>query len=720
MKKSLFLLASAALAGTMTANATLSTTDFANNDYTGEWGRLQLVGNQLSSASGEAIQLKGWSTFSINYDEVVPCLSSTAFQAMKAWGANVVRFAVYPHNSKGGYVDDAASTLTNLENYITWASALNMYVLVDWHVLDGDSNSGDPATYKTQAQDFFTKVSTWVKAQGYTNVLYEACNEPSGVDWSAIKSFATTYVLPAINSNDPGAIVIVGTPQWDQQPDKAVADPITKADYDLGIMYAFHYYACTHSYLLSTFSNACSSVPMFVSEWGSGRFDGAGETCCTDASNSLMSYCKQGNVGKQLVSYCYWAWGKKSEYSNCLNTCDSYTSNSLTTSGNYIVNVMNGGTAIADLPVPTSWNGTDQPIGATTESVLNIGFFNVGINGLAYNDANSSAWSDDERTKPNTSGDEYHNPNAGGYYNVSWRPTSAEVLKYANIDSASRHVDPAFRCSGSSKDEVDVTASCCGTGDYATQTDGKGTAGANLHNLCMTESGEWINYNIDVKKKGYYTVQALRTNAGKDAALLGFRIVGNDNANYNGDICRDLSDRTNRTAIGGIQFPIVSASEVETKDGGAPTWLWKEGTNEDISGQAGVIFHRTGVQTLQIYFVVDDDDASLNVGDISNLCFTYVDSDIPASDTTAGVEGIASAAEVMTIYPNPSTNGQFTVALNKADAEATVVILNAQGQVVYSTKINGTALLNANLASGVYAVRVQTENGNKTAKLMVK
>src|SRR5574344_796689 len=100
MKKLLFLLVSA-FCSVFSANAALSTTDLANNDYIGEWGRLKLVGNQLSSESGEAIQLKGWSTFSINYDEVKPCLTKAGFTAMKSWGANVVRLAVYPKNSKG-------------------------------------------------------------------------------------------------------------------------------------------------------------------------------------------------------------------------------------------------------------------------------------------------------------------------------------------------------------------------------------------------------------------------------------------------------------------------------------------------------------------------------------------------------------------------------------------------------------------------------------------
>ena len=73
MKKILSLVAAAAMA--FSANAALSSTDFSSNNYIQEWGRLKLVGNQLSSEKGEAIQLKGWSSFG-NFTE--NCLTSTA------------------------------------------------------------------------------------------------------------------------------------------------------------------------------------------------------------------------------------------------------------------------------------------------------------------------------------------------------------------------------------------------------------------------------------------------------------------------------------------------------------------------------------------------------------------------------------------------------------------------------------------------------------------
>ena len=97
MKKILSLAAVASMA--VAANAA------ASDNYVEQWGQLKLVGNQLSSASGEAIQLKGWSTFSLHYGEVQGCLGANQWNLMKQYGANIVRLAMY--------VDETNSYLSN-------------------------------------------------------------------------------------------------------------------------------------------------------------------------------------------------------------------------------------------------------------------------------------------------------------------------------------------------------------------------------------------------------------------------------------------------------------------------------------------------------------------------------------------------------------------------------------------------------------------------------
>ena len=716
MKKLLFLLVSA-FCSVFSANAALSTTDLANNDYIGTWGRLKLVGNQLSSESGEAIQLKGWSTFSINYDEVKPCLTKAGFTAMKSWGANVVRLAVYPKNSKGDITQSTTytTTVTNVKQYITWCHDLKMYVLVDWHVLDGDGNSGDPSKYQTQAKQFFTDIASFAKAQGYTNVLYEACNEPSGVTWSAIKTYATTYVLPVINSNDPGAICIVGTPQWDQNVGEAVNSPIAKSSFpNVGIMYAFHFYAATHMYLVGNFSGACSSLPMFVSEWGSSNALGSGSLDLTD-SNTFLGYCNKGNNGKQLVSWCYWAWGKKDEASNCLTSCDSYSSSSLSAAGNYIVPVLTGSTSIPTIAQSKAWGGAAQTIPSAILStstkyigVLNVGFFDLGGEGVAYHDANSSKYTDDERTVLNTAGTEYTNCNAGAVYS-------------GNLPDLSK-------CFRADSECVDVSTSTAGLdGNYSDPGDGYGNSGSDLHNLCMTEGGEWINYTINVTKKGYYSLQVLTTTDTKTSGTISLVKAGANG----GNIVRDLTNREDLTARPDFKLQAMSSADCKAKNisgyTGAENWLcwqWNDVMDpaNETTDNVGVVFYDEGEQTITLNIVKNETQTDATPGNFSNILFTFVDANFSKAEIAAhatGVETVAATTPEFAMYPNPS-NGSFTIDLGNATDAANVTVMDMTGRVAYTEAFVGKTTINKTFNKGVYVVRVQTAGGVKTQKMNVE
>ncbi|MBO5989002.1 MAG: cellulase family glycosylhydrolase, partial [Paludibacteraceae bacterium] len=120
MKKLFLLLASAFC---LNASAAISDdpTQLVNNDYIGEWGRLKLVGNQLSNAKGEPVQLKGWSSFSTHYSEVGGCLTENQFKQMKAWGANIVRMAMYL-NDYGGYMANKNGETQKMKEYIDWSA----------------------------------------------------------------------------------------------------------------------------------------------------------------------------------------------------------------------------------------------------------------------------------------------------------------------------------------------------------------------------------------------------------------------------------------------------------------------------------------------------------------------------------------------------------------------------------------------------------------------
>ena len=86
------------------------------------------------------------------------------------------------------------------------------------------------------------------------------------IQWQEIKDYAAE-VIPVIRKNAPNSVVIVGTPSWDQEVDKAAADPLKEKN----VTYALHYYAATHKdYLRERARQAIDAgLPLFISECGS-------------------------------------------------------------------------------------------------------------------------------------------------------------------------------------------------------------------------------------------------------------------------------------------------------------------------------------------------------------------------------------------------------------------------------------------------------------------
>ena len=300
-----------------------------NLGFVAEYGRLKLVGNQLSSEKGDAIQLRGINTGVIGEDA---CLYRNTFKTIKEWGLSSVRlnYSPYTHSEEN---------VARLKSYIDICAELGLYAIVDWHIFESDNhtNTGNPSDYADEAKAFFKTISAYVKEKGYIHVIYDICNEPSGVNWKGIKEYAEE-ILPIIETNDPGAIVIIGTPDWCQKIIEPVADPINAKDYSLGIMYSFHYYACSHYSFLGDLRVSMKSIPVYVSEWTSGKFDYSNETVCEMESDILLSTLDSNIANSQIVSWNYWSWGDTGIWKNCE---DGVYKENLTETGKYLVNLLN-------------------------------------------------------------------------------------------------------------------------------------------------------------------------------------------------------------------------------------------------------------------------------------------------------------------------------------------------------------------------------------------
>ena len=296
-------------------------------------GALQVKGTQLVDKNGKAVQLKGVSTHGLAwFPEYV---NKECFQQLRQqWNANVVRLAMYTAEY-GGYCEGGNKEQLKklVHNGVKYATELDMYVIIDWHILR-DQN---PNTYKKEAKAFFSEMARTYK--NHNNVIYEICNEPNGgVSWAEIKSYAE-QIIPAIRAHDKDAIIIVGTPNWSQYVDQAAADPIIGHK---NIMYALHYYAATHKdSLRNTMTKAIDAgLPIFVSEYG-----------ICDASGSGGIDEKQANewvktMNSYKVSYVAWSLCNKNETaamirSDCKKT-SGFSQSDLSASGKWLYEMLTG------------------------------------------------------------------------------------------------------------------------------------------------------------------------------------------------------------------------------------------------------------------------------------------------------------------------------------------------------------------------------------------
>lgn len=268
-------------------------------------GRLHVSGSHLVDASGSYVQLKGVSTHGLAwYPQYV---NKDAFRTLRDdWGANVVRLAMYTAEY-GGYCSggDKEELKSLVDRGVNYAAELGMYVIIDWHILS-DSN---PYQNKDAAIDFFAQMAQ--KYSGYSNVIYEICNEPQNSNWNSVIRPYATEVISTIRQYDSNAVIIVGTNTWSQDVDEVIGNKLE----DDNVMYALHFYAGTHKdWIRNKLINAMDSgVPVFVSECSICDASGNGGIDYDSANEWLNLLNSRG------VSFIAWSLSNKNETSALIN-----------------------------------------------------------------------------------------------------------------------------------------------------------------------------------------------------------------------------------------------------------------------------------------------------------------------------------------------------------------------------------------------------------------
>lgn len=285
-------------------------------------GALRVEGTQLVDKNGDAVQLKGVSTLGIVW--FPQFVNKDAFADIKSWGGNTIRLAMYTEEYDG-YLSggNQEEQLNRLDEGIKAATDLDMYVIVDWHIL----SDGNPNQHKEEAKTFFDEMSA--KYKDYDNVIYEICNEPNGgTTWEDIRSYAEE-VIPVIRNHAKDAVIIVGTPTWSQDVDAVAAHPLEEEN----LMYAYHYYAATHKQELRDKVKKAldAGTPVFISEY----------SICDASGNGGIDYDEAEKwaefTDENQLSYIQWNLANKEETSSLIKSgCDKtsgWTDEDLTETG---------------------------------------------------------------------------------------------------------------------------------------------------------------------------------------------------------------------------------------------------------------------------------------------------------------------------------------------------------------------------------------------------
>ena len=721
------LLLGAALSGYMAASA-FGCPGSNRKDYS-DWGKLKLVENQLSDKDGNPVQLKGWSTYSINPYDVEGCLGENQWELMKKYGANIVRLVLYAGDDNS-YKNDRDKYNDLVKNSIKELAEKNMYCLIDWQKSDPTASdyNFNPNDYLNDAKDFFNDISKFCFENEYNNVLYEICGEPT-CGWSKIKTYAES-VLPAITANQPDAIVVVGTDQWCQKIVEPVSNPLS-SKWKKNVVYSFNYDACNHYSLLGDFRYAQKLIPVFVSEWTAMKFNGDGPFCA-DNSDLLMAYCDKQQSAPQVVSWCIGNWGKKDKATSffvgsCAEGSESQDldQNGYKKYGEYVLSLMEYCKDPEPDTTESKCPGVYNIIPSTEANIWHWDYYDCGGEGVAYHDLNRGAYKKDGKG------------NVVGYSNdaeevdvfslakqmqwlndtcpwstvedgkvVAFDSTIATLWKdekgkqtYKSLNAGRNYygTDASIR----PEEGVDLCYANC-----------RGTIYENLgySSLGWVEKGEWINYTVKVEKPGLYKISGIINSEylapGKNGEI---SIVSS-----RGNLLRVPSFDLDPDAVTTFGFQPMFECDDKSVNIKEPWDCWTIANAK--SGRENVVlcvFPEAGEQTISIVFSGD-------AGGVGPLIFDWY-GDINYEDPwCCSFPGDVNDIDAVkfSINPNP-TSGEFAVTLAD-NVEASVEVVNMAGQVVASQKIVGSASINKSLTAGVYTVVVKTNAGVSTQKLVVK
>lgn len=181
-------------------------------------------------------------------------LNNDLFQTLRHSGANIVRLPVHPDLWR----KDTAYLEKYIDPAVTWANALNMYIIIDWHYI-GNIAAGD---IKDDSENFWAVIAARYKDN--PGVIFELCNEPTDITPEQWLTSARA-LLKLIRDHGANQLIIVGGVQYSQDLSQFVKSPLA----DSNIAYAAHIYPAHEKKNWDRWFGVLSkNHPVLITEWG--------------------------------------------------------------------------------------------------------------------------------------------------------------------------------------------------------------------------------------------------------------------------------------------------------------------------------------------------------------------------------------------------------------------------------------------------------------------
>lgn len=125
------------------------TENVEKNNFVNYNGWLRIENNILVNENSEPFRLKGISTHGLQWYSKFA--NKEMMKSLKEnLDINLFRIALY--TEENGYINNP-SLIDKVEEIVEYAKELDMYVIIDWHIL----SDGDPLKHKEEAKIFFEK-----------------------------------------------------------------------------------------------------------------------------------------------------------------------------------------------------------------------------------------------------------------------------------------------------------------------------------------------------------------------------------------------------------------------------------------------------------------------------------------------------------------------------------------------------------------------------------